>query len=282
MLVLRPLAVVVVLAGVCLAAATATAEASVSRQDVKAIRRTVRSLPFFTETSVPKRSPAGVVITLHKGSWAATGRAAAESEHQDVAAWLRRRWLVVNSSYRPGVRGLADVRATYARVSKAVGRRAPICLVGASAGGNLALIAATRIQTLSCVVAEAVPTDLVNIASQLAYDPASETGASTTGPTYVHDSAEQALGAENLRAFSPLLQAERTRARVLLAVAERDPLIPVEQETDYCARLARCEGALQLEAGTLQFVHAGVSRAALSAFRSKETAMARLLARPYP
>src|SRR5439155_16783546 len=128
--------------------------AAASASDARAIRAALRSEPFFTEVFTPARAAEGVVITLHRGSWSATGREPAATEHGDDHAWLRRHWLVVNSSYRPGVLGLADVRSVYVRVRGAIDRALPICMVGASSGGNLALLAAARLPDLRCLVAE--------------------------------------------------------------------------------------------------------------------------------
>jgi dienelactone hydrolase len=264
-------------AGVCtlaLHALTQSAEAAPTRPDA-AVRAALRSAPFFTEIFVPPRRALGVVITFHRGAWSATGSQPAATEHPDDHAWLRRHWLVVNSSYRPGVAGLSDARSVYRRVNRAVHGELPICMVGASSGGNLALLAATRLPTLACVVAEAAPVDLVNIASEVTYDPNADGGASSTGPAYVHDAAAQALGADNLRAFSPLFMTERIEADVLVADAEQDPLIPPQQLSDFCARLSsRCAGFLRMAPGPLSFVHAGVDRAALSQFRQAETSLA--------
>ena len=48
------------------------------------------------------------------------------------------------------------------------------------------------------------------------------------------------------------------------------------QLADLCTRLgSRCAGFLQMAPGPLDFVHARVSRAALSQFRRAETALAR-------
>lgn len=276
---MRPERLLAAAALLCALATTALAQAAEAAPrggKAAAIRAALRSAPFYTETFAPSREAEGVVITLHRGAWAGTGRQAAATEHADAHAWLRRRWLVVNSSYRPGTAGLADVLSAYRRVAAAVRGTLPICMVGASAGGNLALLAATRLPDVGCVVAEAAPTDLVNISSQAAYDPNAEGGASPVGPTYVHDAAVQALGADNLRRFSPLFVAHLIKARVLLAEAERDPLIPAQQLSDLCARLrSRCVRRVQLAPGPLNFVHGRVSRAALSRYRLVETKLAR-------
>jgi dienelactone hydrolase len=251
-------------------AALAVLAAPAHANDARDIRRALETTPFFTEVFAPSRAPEGVVITFHKGSWSATGQAAAASEHPDDRAWVRRHWLAVNSSYRPGAAGLRDVRLVYERVHRATRHRLPICLVGASAGGDLTLLSAESLPDLGCVVAEAAPTDLVNIASEPVWD------GSTSGPAYIHDAAVQALGEPNLNAFSPLFGAQRIHARVLLAQAERDPLIPRQQSADMCTRLgSRCAGFMPLAPGPLLFVHARVARTSLSAFRRAETRLAR-------
>jgi dienelactone hydrolase len=259
-----------------LLAALAVLAAPAQANDARAIRRALRSTPFFTEVFAPKRAAEGVVITLHKGSWSATGATAAASEHPDDRAWLRRRWLAVNSSYRPGAAGLSDIRLVYRRVWRAIRHRLPVCFAGASAGGNLALLAAETLPDLDCVVAEAAPTDLVHIASQPAWD------GSSNGPGYIHDSAVQALGEPNLSAFSPLFAADRIHARVLLAEAEQDPLIPRQQLDDMCARLgSECAGVMRMAPGPLWFVHASVARTQLAAFRRAETRLAHGAARAF-
>lgn len=241
-----------------------------------AIRAALRGVPFFTEVFVPRRPLQGIVITLHRGAWGVTGQSPAATEHADDHAWVRRRWLVVNSSYRPGTQGLTDVRTIYRRVRRATHAAVPICLVGASSGGNLALVAATQLPGIACVVAESAPSDLVDIASQTAYDPSAPNGASSTGPSYIHDVATQRLGESNLGEFSPLFATDRITASVLLAQAQQDPLIPEQQQSDLCSRLGtRCVGSLALQPGPLSFVHAGVARSALMWFRRRETALAR-------
>ncbi|MFL5845186.1 MAG: alpha/beta hydrolase family protein [Solirubrobacteraceae bacterium] len=265
-----------------LATSAPIASAAAGGGDAARIRAALRAEPFFTELFVPSRAPEGIAITFHRGAWTGTGAQAAAAEHADDRAWMHRRWLVVNSSYRPGTAGLADVRDVYRRVRRATRDALPICMIGASSGGNLALLAATRLPDLACLVAEAAPADLVDIGSQQAYDGSAESGSSSTGPAYIHDVAIQALGADNLRPFSPLYVATRIKARVLLAEAEQDPLIPAQQLDDLCGRLAaRCAGSLRLAPGPLSFVHAGVSRPALAQYRRAESRLAHLVAQRF-
>lgn len=258
-----------------LAAHASSAHPTAAKPTAAAIRAALRGAPLFTELFIPRSPLQGVVVTLHRGAWTATGRSAAATEHADDRAWVRRRWLAVNSSYRPGAQALADVRLVYRRVRGATHARLPICLVGASSGGNLALVAATQLSGIACVVAEAAPSNLVDIATQTAYDPSAPGGYSSSGPSYIHDVAIRQLGEDRLDDFSPLFAATRITAPVLLAEARDDPLIPERQQSDLCSRLGRrCAGSLTLKPGPLSFVHAGVARSALGWFRRLETDLA--------
>jgi hypothetical protein len=119
-------------AGIAAFAVAAPAQAESPNRLTHRIAAAVRGQPFFTEVLTPARQPRGVVITFHRGAWSATGAAAAATEHGDDHAWLRRGWIAVNSSYRPGVQGLDDAQSIFTRVRRVAGGQLPICLVGAS------------------------------------------------------------------------------------------------------------------------------------------------------
>ena len=72
----------------------------------------------------------------------------------------------------------------------------PICAVGISAGGNLALNLATREPDLDCVVALSAPTDLTTVARQ---DPKGEEA---------YKAAVAAFGKDALVKFSPVRHAD--------------------------------------------------------------------------
>jgi dienelactone hydrolase len=243
----------IALAALCCLAAPATATAGGG--DAVRARAALRSARFFTEVFAPRAPARGVVLTLHQSGWQATGRAAAAREHPEDRFWLRRRWIAVNSSYRPGRAGLRDVLWVYDSLRRSLGPDEPICLSGASAGGNLALLAAARRRSVACVVARAAPSDLVHIGGEAAYD------RSARGPVWVHDQAQRMLGAGALGRFSPMRVARRIRALVLLAEAAHDALIPWRQQLDLKRELRdRCVGVVRLAPGDARFVHARVSR----------------------
>lgn len=229
-----------------------------------------RGAPAFVETFGPNEHR-GVVITVHGGAWSAVGPAAAATERFEAAAWAARGWTAVNVSYRPGARSLDDVLWFYDRVRAHVGSRTPVCLSGASAGGQLALMVAVRRADVACVIARGAPTDLTTIGRQRAFGPDGPQG---EGPRATREWAVRAFGEGRLAAMSPALHAERIHAWVLLALADRDPFVPWDQALELKAAMPRAF-VVRLSWGGRRWVHTTVSARAARRFRRAERTLAR-------
>jgi acetyl esterase/lipase len=212
-----------------------------------------RGLPKVT-WEIPATDPSGVVILLHGGGWQPnpSGYRAQVTYGKAIAAGGV---ATVAVGYGRGASGFRQLEDVYSQAQRCF-PGAPICAIGDSAGGNLALMLATREPDLACVIARAVPTDLNALASQ---------GASETQRLAV-----DALGAGALERFSPVRRAATIKARVLLIMAENDPLVPVQQGRELKRALSSAE-LLVLPPGPVPFVHGlGVTPSALQSANQRE------------
>jgi pimeloyl-ACP methyl ester carboxylesterase len=183
----------------------------------------------------------------------------------------------VNSSYRACGSSLSDALSLYDRVRDTYGSARPVCTLGQSAGGHLALmVAARRPGGVSCVVNQAGPTDALSIASQGAFDEATG-GLQTDGPKAAYNTMVAAFGEENLSSYSAVQLADPglRGVRILAATAAEDALIPYSQMTLLRDVMREDDPAahvdtMQLAGGDRPFVHAYVSQVALHAYHQAE------------
>jgi pimeloyl-ACP methyl ester carboxylesterase len=235
--------------------------------------------PAYSETGTPLGGDGvqrGVVLLLHPGGWMPTGSWAAAFMRPDADRWRARGWRTVNASYRGCGVSIDDVVAFVDHIRARIPDDQPLCIVGISAGAQLALIAAARRPAVvDCVVSHSGPTDLQALATEQAYDPATG-GRSTNGPIYVHNLAVAAFGAENLMKMSPARQP--IAARMLVAVGEQDSALAPSQATAFASAqlalnaTARVE-VLLLPAGPVAWGHGSVAATAIDAFHAAETAL---------
>jgi acetyl esterase/lipase len=109
--------------------------------------------------SLPQGTPRGFVIVIHGGGWVLTGPTALAQESGTVS-WLERLgWGVYNVDYRGGWLSVVDVVAAYHHL-RTLYPKAPMCALGQSAGGQLAMLLAASRPSLRCVISEAGVTDL--------------------------------------------------------------------------------------------------------------------------
>ena len=202
---------------------------------------------------------AGALILIHGGGWVQTGARyltplVAAARHFNALGWE-----TFNTDYRPTADSLTDVLAVYDAVRAKVGARVPICALGYSAGGNLALLLAARRPELACVISLAGPTDLALLdhPGLQAYP-------------YVRALAASLGGA--IARWSPVNLAADIRARVLLLYAGNDPLVPPSQGSELQARLPSARLTV-LAAGTVPFVHSYVRGSDLTAAVGEEDAL---------
>jgi acetyl esterase/lipase len=213
------------------------------------------------------RPPRGIMLLIHGGGWYLVGPGTLATERRDALRWRRRGWLTVNIDYPACARSLAGVLWFHDRVRARLGRRLPLCAEGASAGAHLALMLAARRRDVACVIGLGAPTDLLAINRQ-----ASASG-SRTGSRAVGTMARNAFGRRRLAALSPVRNAGAIHARLLLATARRDIVIPLGQARamrDALRARHRYAESVTLGPGPIPWVHANVSRSSLARFHAAE------------
>ena len=188
--------------------------------------------------------PKGVVMLIHGGGWQPSN-SGYEEQKANAENFEDQGYATVAIGYDEGARGFQQVVDVYREARKRY-PDLPICASGISAGGNLALMLATREPDLACVAALAAPTDLTSLARQ---DPEGDEA---------YQAAVEAFGQDQLGKFSPVRYADRIKAKVLLISAETDPLDPPDQTRELAQALPGAE-TLILPPGpvSVPFAHYG-------------------------
>jgi dipeptidyl aminopeptidase/acylaminoacyl peptidase len=187
-------------------------------------------------------------MLIHGGGWTGVNPAAFKSELATAPIFQRLGYLTVTVDYRAGGAGLADLEHYYDVIRRRYGTELPVCAIGVSAGGNLALLLAAHRPRMACVISLAGPTDLV----ALRIEPGGERA---------YQLALHAFGENNLPRYSPVRYAQSIRARVMLLYASNDPIVPVRQGM-LMARADRHSSLIVLPPGGTPFVHSRVNTAA--------------------
>jgi acetyl esterase/lipase len=162
-------------------------------------------------------NPAGVVILIHGGGWKAN-HDAYEAEMPLAAALQQQGYATVVVGYNAGADGFQEIEQVYSQAKKRY-PGLPICADGISAGGHLALMLAAREPDLTCVVGLVTPTDLTTLPEQ--------------GGTEAYGLAVAAFGGDQLAKWSPVRYADKIKAKVLLMLAQTDPVVPLEQGREF-------------------------------------------------
>lgn len=217
-------------------------------------------------------TPQRVMLFLHGGGWYRIGTGMLATERAGAAAWQAAGWETVNATYRSCRNSLASVLETYDAVRASVGPSVPICVKGESAGGQLALMLAARRPDVACVIAAAAPTDLYTIKSQGTAEGIGD------GARSVFGFARAAFRRRNLADMSPVGHVDTIRARLLLAVADDDKLIPLAQQQELTDLLRAADPAASVDLDVLapgdqDFVHGSASTAALKELEGRITAL---------
>jgi acetyl esterase/lipase len=238
--------------------------------------------PAYYEVGLPTgahagEAPLGVMLVIHGGAWTLTGAGAVQSVRPDADRWRARGWETVNLTYRACGHSGDDVLWFYDHARTWFGADAKICALGGSAGGHLALLIGADRPGLYCAVSMAGPTDLTRIQDEHVYNPATDQHDSTLGGRWVHNLAAAAFGEERLALESPAANAAASlkSTRVLQGFSANDTAVPYEQAVDladamHAANPDAYVDNLQLAAGTVRFVHAPVTQAALDEFYARE------------
>jgi acetyl esterase/lipase len=200
-----------------------------------------------------------LLLLIHGGGWKGDDTPSYESMVAIAPMYERLGYETLTIDYRGGPLSVEDAESFYRLARERVGPRFPICALGPSAGGNIALLLAVRNPDLACVIDLAGPTDLVSLANQ-------------PGGTNGYALAVHAFGRAGLAANSPALHASAIRAKVLLVYAENDPIVPLAQGREMAKALPGSR-LIVLPPGPISFVHSigragtdsGVSDAAYNA-----------------
>lgn len=201
-------------------------------------------------------APAGVaqsppqVLVVHGGGWTKTGGHMVRRMAPDARRLKRLGYGVENIDYRPGALAYLDVLAAYDRLRERVGKGTPICILGASAGGQMALMIALQRPDVACVIAHAPPTELRSLSADL------------QGRAH---SAFDWIGGVDL--YSPARYA--FTKPLLLVQATHDPIVPISNGRAM-QRAAPGSRLIELPPGRATFTHARVDARALGAAHAVE------------
>jgi acetyl esterase/lipase len=194
---------------------------------------------LYSEREGPTGSPPnGAVLVIHGGAWHFVGPRAVYSMRRYTVRLNRLGYSTLNIDYRPGRQSLPDVLAAYDGLRRELGPSVPICALGVSAGGNLALLLAESRSDVACVVAEAPPTVIDRLTGRV------RGYAREYFPTHA-DMAE----------YSPALHVGDLHAPVLVAQAVHDPTVPYSQSSAMVAADPRIR-RIALRPGRTPWIHA--------------------------
>jgi dienelactone hydrolase len=185
--------------------------------------------------------PRALLLLIHGGGWAGRSTAGLESVAALGPDFQRLGYETLAFDYRHGALGIEDAEVFYRLARQRVGPHVPICAVGPSAGGHIALMLALRNPDLACVLDFAGPTDLISLGSQ-------------PGGGFGYHVALRAFGARQLGAYSPALHAGSIRAKVMLVYAKNDPIVPAAQGEEMAHVLPAAQ-LIVLPPGPVGFVH---------------------------
>jgi len=207
-----------------------------------------RKAPAGYEIGLPRsRRTERIMMLIHGGGWTKVGQGALNTERAAARAWRHAGWTTVNLDYRACRDSSADILKFYDLIRRRFGSGVPICAQGESAGGHLALNLAVRRPDISCVIAYAAPTDLAH------------------GTSTVRAIARTVFGAKRLTRMSPVARAGAIHARLLLATAQDDAVVPASQASKLQHAVASdvYTDVVRLPPGRLTFVHGTTSPAGL-------------------
>ena len=108
----------------------------------------------------PAGASRGTMIMVHGGGWAGHSQAGRDLlSKRPGELLLARGWRVVSIDHHEGAPGLQDI-LNVAGAELARNNDGPLCIYGESSGAHFALIAASRLRSIDCVIGLGTPTDL--------------------------------------------------------------------------------------------------------------------------
>ena len=192
------------------------------------------------------------MLIFSGGAWLAPPPTEVETTRHYGKRYTELGWVAVNVGYRPGgEESFADVTSAYDK-AKADHPGLPICAVGESSGGHLALMLAIA-RELDCVQSVGAPADL------------------TRGlPAILERTATSVFGAGDLQRWSPALRADEIGGEVMIVHASNDKVVPVAQARALAAALSD-EELIVLRRGDLAWMHGSrIEREAYARYLSRE------------
>ena len=181
----------------------------------------------LVDTPVPVR---GTMIMVHGGGWTGPAATSQRALMTMPGETLRQRnWRIVSVDYHAGAASLQDVvDAANAELSQKTGGL--LCIYGESAGAQLALVAASRVPGVDCVVALAPPADFEAYQAEVdrSNDPDRRIIANQMASVWGSTAEQRAPN-------DPVKVAKSIQGDVLLMRQADDPLIPIEQIDNFVA-----------------------------------------------
>lgn len=214
------------------------------RDDTPDIRAGTGPAPALAPERVPgqlvvdeprgAREPRGLIWILCCGGWQSPAefgvdlRVRADRDGLGAAEWRRQGYVVATYGYRGGRRSFGDALTAFDSL-RARFPGLPVCAIGASAGGHVALLTAAERPELRCVVAQGAP-------SELAALPNRSTGLYTPDPP--RRVARRLFGASRFDELSPVTQAGDIEASVWMSACSDDRVVPPDQATRFARAIA--------------------------------------------
>jgi len=236
----------------------------------------------------PAVPPRGVVILVHGGGWQDWPGLARAQLTETAVSFQNDGFMVLDASYAqaPGVddpgaadpspKGALDDIVAFVDQASAAFPGLPICLVGQSAGAQLALMAAIERPSIACVIDESGPTDLP------AWQQAAAEGAGGPGPFSCSSAPTmswwfadcytgQIFGSDpaDLQFWSPALRWDPTVDHTALLIAEEqdDPyVLPINATAMATADPQAQLDVLDGDPNGVMFIHSLVDPAQATAF----------------
>ena len=215
--------------------------------------------------SDPTGTVRGTMIMVHAGGWTGHDEYAQDLlMKQPGEQLLARGWRIVSLDYEEGTAGLQDVlNATGSELARRTSG-GPVCLYGESAGGHLALVAASRLRAIDCVIALGAPTDL----SQYQVEAAGSADGRLALVAYQMSRFFGTTDADNAP-WDPASLAPRIQTDVLLFREDDDAIVSVQHNLNFAAGRPTTQSTNLAAGGAGDgFVHGTVSATGREVYRS--------------
>jgi dienelactone hydrolase len=186
--------------------------------------------PGAALVATPAADVRGTMIMVHGGGWtgpAPLSQKALMTMPGDTLS--QRNWRIVSVDYHAAAAGLQDViDAAGAELTQPTGGL--LCIYGESAGAQLALVAASRVSGVDCVVAMGAPADFEAYQAEVRRSSDPDRQIIANQITSVWGSTPQDRAPND-----PVKIANAITADVLILREADDPLMPIEQVENFIA-----------------------------------------------